>query len=193
MSTPASGGAASRLSGPPRLLRQHLAPPLPRSPTPSTRKQDPQVGLLSHDGYTARLRNARSGSASSAFAPRAATCCVVWHFARSGCDSQASARAGEDVDQLSESRAACQREPVRLRWLETDSDTSRKRIDDRFHHVRASAVCSAPIGQATGDGDRQGRRLSPAYWQRQQQHLAQTAGRGSVRLDRLRVQRAALL
>lgn len=46
-------------------------------------------------------------------------------------------------------------------------------------------------GQTVVEGDRQGRRFAPSYWQRQQ-FLAQAVARARLQLDALRAERAAL-
>lgn len=54
-----------------------------------------------------------------------------------------------------------------------------------------SAQAAQADGQGIGEGDRQGRRLTPAYWQRQQR-LDAAVARARMTLDALTAERAAL-
>lgn len=100
-----------------------------------------------------------------------------------------------DPEQARAAQRALQATRERLRQDSQARATRLAELDARIALAArelASAQSAQADGQAIGEGDRQGRRLTPAYWQRQQR-LAETAARASMRLDRLTAQRAALL
>ena len=93
---------------------------------------------------------------------------------------------------------AAQRELEGIRQrLQQDTQARSLRLEqfDRSVTLAAQELASAQSaqvdGQAIGEGDRQGRRISPAYWERQER-LAEAVARTRMRLDALSARSAAL-
>lgn len=94
--------------------------------------------------------------------------------------------------------AAQQALEVQRARLEKDSRTRQLLLEQLNQRISLAerdvdiALSAQQDGKVIGEGDRQGRRFAPSYWQRQR-NLAQQVEQASQRLEALRAERQALL